>query len=82
MTGQFLGLDAATLTELKTDFVACLKEIAVAGQNYSIGQRNYTRADLAEVRNTIAEINYALDRLSGTRSRVTMDVFNPSFRNS
>jgi hypothetical protein len=79
MTGQFLGLDTATLTQLKTDFVACLTEIAVGGQTYAIGNRSYTRADLAEVRNTVAEIQFALDRATGARARVVVDNFNPGF---
>lgn len=80
MTGAFVGLDATTLTELKTEYVACLKAIAVAGQSYAIGQRNFTRADLKAVSDTISEINFALGKVQGTRTRVTIDNFNPTYR--
>ncbi len=65
--GLFYGLDLATLTQLKTDYVTCLSAIAVAGQSYSISGRTFTRANLAEVSQLVAEVQAAIERLNGTR---------------
>ncbi|MEM6885423.1 MAG: hypothetical protein AAF571_10355 [Verrucomicrobiota bacterium] len=78
--GTFIGLDTADLNELKTEFTACLKAIAVAGQSYTIAGRSFTKANLKEVGDTLGEINHALKLKSGTRSRVAYDNFNPPFR--
>lgn len=66
--GLFYGLDAATLATLKTNYLACLNAIAVAGQSYSISGRSFTRADIAEVSQMLAEVQAATDRLNGTRT--------------
>jgi len=71
----FFGLPVATLQELLTDFTACLKAIAVAGSSYSIAGRSFTRANLAEVAQTIKELQAAIDSSSG--NRVTR--FTPTF---
>jgi hypothetical protein len=63
----FFGLPIATLQELHTDFIACLKTIAVAGASYSIAGRSFTRANLAEVSQTIKELQAAIDSANGTR---------------
>lgn len=60
---DFVGLDQATLTELKTTYLEAIKAVA-DGQSYTIGNRTVTRASLPELRNTMAAINYALNRLS------------------
>ena len=74
--GLFFGLDAATLTTLKSNYVACLTAIAVAGQSYSISGRTFTRANLSDVTKTLAEIQAALDRVGGTRSTQTYPNFS------
>lgn len=68
VSNQFLGLDLGTLNDLKASFVECLKAIAIAGQNYTISGRTFTRADLAQVRQTIAEIQAAIDQ-TGSRAQ-------------
>lgn len=73
ISGDFFGLDSATLTSLKTKFITCLEAIAVAGQEYEIAGRQFTRADLPEVRQTIAELQAAIERAGGTR-RITATV--------
>lgn len=65
--GIFFGLDSATLATLKTNYVACLNAIAVAGQSYSISGRTFTRANLKEVSAMLAEVQAAIDRAAGTR---------------
>ncbi len=60
ITGAFLGLDVETLTEMRTQWLACLTTIAIGQQSVSIAGRQYTRANLMEVKMIIGEINYAL----------------------
>ncbi len=75
ITGAFYGLTAAQLTTLQTDFLACLTAIAVAGQSYTIAGRQFNRANLPEVRETLAEINAALTRANGTSATQTFARF-------
>lgn len=63
----FFGLPLATLQELQTDFTACLKAIAVAGASYSIAGRSFTRANLAEVAQTIKELQAAIENAGSNR---------------
>jgi len=65
--GSLIGLPGAVLTDLQTQFVACLRAIATRGASYSIDGRSYTSADIAEVRDTLAEINFAIQQANGTR---------------
>lgn len=74
--GDFFYLDAATLSQLKTDYTACLTAIATGAASYSIGGRSFTRANLAEVRQTLAEITAAQRFQSGSRVRTVY----PDFR--
>jgi len=52
-----------------------IKAIAVAGASYSIAGRSFTRANLAEVAQTIKELQAAIDNASGNRVRR----FTPTF---
>lgn len=74
--GIFFGLDAATLATLKTNYVACLQAIAVAGQSYSISGRTFTRANLKEVSQMLAEVQAAIDRAAGNRTTSFYPNFN------
>ena len=65
VTGKFVNLDVATLTDMLADWRACLKAIATAHQSYSIAGRSFTRADLAEVSDMVAELAYALQVNNG-----------------
>lgn len=65
----FFGLPVATLTELRDEYVAALKAIATNGVSYSIGGRSLSRANLSEIKETLADIISALDRASGNRRR-------------
>lgn len=75
-TGRFYGLTAAQLTTLQTNWLACLNAIAVAGQSYSIAGRQFNRANLAEVSQTLGDINDALARVNGTRTTQTYANFS------
>lgn len=72
----FYGLDLSTLTELKGKFLECLTSIAVGGVSYTVGGRSFTRADLAEVKRTIAELQAAIDRQTGRSRTVTVARFS------
>lgn len=63
--GVFRGLDSATLLQMRTEWLACLQAIAVLGQSYVFANRNFTKANLQEVKDTVGEINYALNLASG-----------------
>lgn len=66
VTGQFFGLDSATLSSLLTAYTTALTAVATTGQSYSIAGRAFTRADLPQIRQTIAEIVAAQNRAAGT----------------
>jgi len=72
----FFGLHLATLQELLIDFTACLKAIAVAGASYSIAGRSFTRANLAEVSDTIKELQAAIDDSRGLRVKKFVTAFH------
>ena len=74
--GDFLGLPLATLTSLRDKYVTCLEAIAVAGASYSIAGRSFSRANLGEVRDTIAELTLAIQSANGTRIRTTYAKFS------
>jgi uncharacterized protein YcgL (UPF0745 family) len=70
LAGDLVYLDVATLTALQTSYIACLTAIGSAHQAYSISGRQFTRANLSEVRQTLAEIGYALQLKQGNIQRV------------
>ena len=74
--GDFIGLPLATLTSLRDKYVTCLEAIAVAGASYSIAGRSFSRANLGEVRDTIAELTLAIESANGTRIRTTYAKFS------
>lgn len=69
--GIFVGLPAATLATMLTEWQACLSAIATAHQSYSLAGRTFTRANLAEVSKMVAEINHAIQRGSNQLIRTT-----------
>jgi hypothetical protein len=73
--GAFFYLESATLTTLLTQYTECLSAIATTGQSYSIAGRTFTRANLSEVTNIIAEIKAAQRKQAGTGTRVTFTDF-------
>ena len=74
--GDFIGLPLATLTSLRDKYITCLEAIAVAGASYSIAGRSFSRANLGEVRDTIAELTLAIQSANGTRIRTTYANFS------
>lgn len=72
LTGCFLGLDSATLSTLKTNYLNAITAVAVAGQSYAIGGRSFTRANLAELQKALKEIQFAQSAAAGTAVRRTV----------
>lgn len=75
--GDFVGLPIATLNSLRSKYIECLEAIAVAGASYSIAGRSFSRANLSEVREIIAELTLAIESAAGTRIRTTYAKFGP-----
>lgn len=73
--GTFVGLTAAELTTLRTNTLAALNTAMTAGASYSLGGRSHSR-NVAQLNDTLAEINYAQQLASG--SRVTRTYANCS----
>jgi hypothetical protein len=61
----FIGLPLVDLQDLQTKYIQVLKDLATGGQSYTFPGRSFTRADLAECRNTLAMINTAISSVSG-----------------
>ena len=73
---DFFGLPTATLEELRDEYVAAIKAVAVNGVSYSIGGRSLSRANLTEMRNTLGDVMTALTRASGSRRRTVLADFS------
>jgi hypothetical protein len=64
--GTFVGMTSAELTTLRTNTLAAINTAMTAGASYSIGGRSHSR-NLAQLNDTLAEVNYALQIAAGTR---------------
>lgn len=73
---DFFGLPLETLVELRDEYIAAIKAIAVNGVSYSIGGRSLSRANLTEMRDALAAIIAAINQTSGSRRRVTYASFS------
>ena len=73
---DFFGLPTATLEELRDEYVAAIKAVAVNGVSYSIGGRSLSRANLTEMRNTLGDVMTALARAAGSRRRTVLADFS------
>jgi len=69
--GKFVALDVSTLTLMQQQWLQCLTAISTGHQQYSMAGRSFTRANLGEVTDTLAEISYALKLNSGNLVRFT-----------
>jgi hypothetical protein len=76
LSKSFHGLPLATLESLRAKYLECLEAIAVAGASYSLAGRQFTRANLGEVTQTVKELQSAIDAANGTRVRRTRAVFS------
>lgn len=78
ITGKFFGLPVATLNAMLTTWLECLNAIAVAGQSYTIANRQFNRAQIEEVTAMVAEIQAAIERANGSRVTKTYSRFTPA----
>ena len=76
--GIYRFRDIATLTRMRAEWDACLSAIANASQSYSIAGRSFTRANLAEVQNVVAEIDWAIGLKTGSMVRTVYSDFSNS----
>jgi hypothetical protein len=70
MANAFSGLDVATLTSLRDSLVDGIRKVAL-NQSYSLNGRSLTRADLGQLRTTLAEVQGALDEVTGETATET-----------
>ena len=68
--GVFYGLDLATVTQIRNEAVSAIEAILKTGSSYSIGGRQLTRANLADLQNTVMEATAAINRIGGSRTRI------------
>lgn len=66
----FIGLDSATLSSLRTAYVAAITALA-SNQSYSLNGRSLTRSNLSEVKETLSQIIAAQADAAGTTTDVT-----------
>lgn len=74
---QLIGLPVDILNNLRDEYVKCLAQIAVVGQSYSIGERHFTNADLNQVRQTLMEVQAAINFATGKRNTRVGSNFAP-----
>lgn len=72
VSGQFFGLPYNTLTQLMASYTQALTDIATAGQSHAVTGRSFTLANIAEIRQTIQELQAAINWTNGTRVRRTL----------
>lgn len=69
--GQFFGLPLATLNSLMASYTQALTDIANVGQSHAVTGRSFTLANIAEIRQTIQELQAAINQANGVRVRRT-----------
>lgn len=72
VSNQFAGLPYPVLQSLMTAYQQALTDIATAGQSHAVTGRTFTLANIAEVRQTIAELQAAMNASNGVRVRRTL----------
>lgn len=80
ITGVYFNLSYDQLIALQMQYLICLKDIAVIGKSYTVGQRSYSLADAGEVNQILLEIQAAINHVRGRRIRRAFP--NLRFRNS
>lgn len=77
ITGMLVGLSLTELQTIKTNALAAMNTILTAHQGYSRPGFSFNRIQFQDAQHALAEANYAIGLLNGTR--VTQTV--PDFRN-
>ncbi len=76
--GTFFGLPLATLNTMLTNATAAYNAVLTTGASYTIGGRQLSRANLTQLSNTIAELQFAIQRASGGNTQQTYANMNPN----
>lgn len=66
----FIGVDTATLQQMQADYLQVLTDIAKTGKSYAFPGLSLTRADIPEVKKTLAELRLALGVATGATIQV------------
>lgn len=69
-SNPFFGLTLNQLQTLQANFLAALTAIA-SNQSYSLNGRSLTRANLNDIKDTLSEIQAAIDDVQGNTSDIT-----------
>lgn len=69
-SNPFFGLTLNQLQTLQANFLAALPAIA-SNQSYSLNGRSLTRANLNDIKDTLSEIQAAIDDTQGNTSDTT-----------
>ena len=75
---ELVGVSADTLTRIISTAEEAIIAILTRGGSYTIAGRSFTFSTLGELKSLVAEANYALGLLNGTRSEVVRANFNSS----
>lgn len=73
-SNPFLGLDAATLTTLKSKTLDAIQAVLL-NQSYSLNGKAVTRANLPDLNQMIGQLQAALDFANGTTATNTFVSF-------
>lgn len=73
-SNDFIGLDSATLSTLKTAYVNAITAVA-SNQSYSLNGRALTRANLSELRAALGQILAAIAYTDGSTTNETLVSF-------
>lgn len=69
VSGTFFGLPLPVLLDLQTKYIACVAQIATVGVSYTVGNRSYSLANMAEARQMLLELGAAIRKATGNRRK-------------
>lgn len=76
INAEFIYSPPADLAAIKAACLACLQDNFTAHQSYSIAGRNITRANIGQVSQILASVNYAIAFQGGTIPRTSVADFS------
>ncbi len=72
--GSYFGLPLPTLQALQAQFIAAIGQITTVGKAYTVGNRSYTLVDLADINQSLLEVNAAILKATGNRRKNVVSV--------
>lgn len=67
--GTYFNLPPSTLIALQVQFVTAIGQITTVGKAYTVGNRSYTLVDLADINQSLLEVNAAILKATGRRRK-------------